>query len=97
MTCNLHQSDDLGTGLVLMHRVLRDLQDLPQDILVNVDLTNHDHACYSGELRKCTVQSVLFSITLTKTAVNSLTINDTSLEGADVGTVRSKFSRGPDI
>lgn len=83
MSYNLHKNNNLGTGHVLMHRVLRDLKDLPQDVSVNVDLTNLNHACCSYELRKRTFQSVLFSIALSRTLISLLTIDDKSLKDVE--------------
>jgi len=83
MNYNLHQGDDLGTGHVLMHRVLRDLKALPQDILVDVDLTHHHDLGVCHTLLEPALQSVLFSLALSNTAVHSLAIENTSFEYMD--------------
>jgi hypothetical protein len=83
MNYNLHQGDDLGTGHVLMHRVLRDLKALPQDILVDVDLTHHHDLGVCHKLLEPALQSVLFSLALSNTAVHSLAIENTSFEYMD--------------
>lgn len=83
MNYNLHDGNDLGTSHVLMHHVLRDLKDLPQDISVEVDLTHHLHAGYCHEVLKRTLQSALFCLTMSNTAINTLAIDSTSLKGVD--------------
>jgi hypothetical protein len=79
----LQQESDIMTaaGLILMQRVLRDLNELPQGVAVAVDLTRGVDFP-RGEHEKA-IQATMFALTMSQTAVNSLTFDNRSLQDVD--------------
>lgn len=74
-------SDMMSTGLILMQRVLRDLKELPQDVSVEIDLTNHGGIL--PERHERAFQATLFSVTMSQTAIDSLAFDRRSLKHLD--------------
>lgn len=79
----MHEGDDLGTGRVLMQRVLRDLKNLPQNVLVDVNLTHSRPVGRRRHVQERIARSVLFSLAISNTAVESLATDYASLENLD--------------
>ena len=64
-----------GPGSSLLHRVLVDLQRLPQSIVISLDLSNH---YYSSDLFTHSRQATFFSLVTSRTNIRNLAIDDSS-------------------
>lgn len=79
----MEEGGDLGTGHILMHRILRDLKDLAQDVSVDVDLIHTRFEWGHGTVRNHIIHSALFSLTMSNTEVKSLAIDYVDLRDLD--------------
>lgn len=81
MVYALHVGDDRSVGLIQMHRVLLDIQDLPQDVSVAVDLTYAIGTFHDRHVRA--YQATLFSLAMSHTNIHTLTIDARSLQNLE--------------
>jgi hypothetical protein len=79
----LNTRTERSTKLVLMHRILMDLQRLRQSISIAVDLTHHDinHRHPTFYTRSC--ETTIFAVTMSRTNIQSLAIDHSTFEHMD--------------
>ena len=76
----LHAREYKSAESSLVHRVLLDLQRLPQEISIGVDLSNHYP---DSERYRLACLATFFSLTTSRTSVHSLAVDDPTFSQVD--------------